>query len=102
MGTEPAKNCPVPSVRRLPLYLRLLRRLRAEGRPSVSCTAIAEDLALGTVQVRKDLAITGVVGRPRIGYPVPAVIDAIESFLGWKSAARAVLVRIEKIEPVDE
>jgi len=94
MGTDTAKNYPVPSVRRLPLYLRLLRQLNVQGRKSVSCTHIAEHLGLGTVQVRKDLAMTGIVGRPKIGYQLPDLIDAIESFLGWKDAADALLVGV--------
>ncbi|HLA84866.1 MAG TPA: redox-sensing transcriptional repressor Rex [Thermoguttaceae bacterium] len=94
MGPELAKTYPVPSVRRLPLYLRLLRQLHAQGRKSVSCTHIAEHLGLGTVQVRKDLAMTRIVGRPKIGYQVPELIDAIESFLGWKTATRAILVGV--------
>lgn len=94
MCPDSAKNYPVPSVRRLPLYLRLLRQLNAQGRKSVSCTHIAEHLGLGTVQVRKDLAMTGIVGRPKIGYPVPGLIGAIESFLGWKDATAALLVGV--------
>ncbi|MBN2217420.1 MAG: redox-sensing transcriptional repressor Rex [Pirellulales bacterium] len=94
MCPDSAKNYPVPSVRRLPLYLRLLRQLNAQDRKSVSCTHIAEHLGLGTVQVRKDLAMTGIVGRPKIGYPVPGLIGAIESFLGWKDATAALLVGV--------
>lgn len=94
MCPDSAKNYPVPSVRRLPLYLRLLRQLNARGTRHVSCTHIAERLSLGTVQVRKDLAMTGIVGRPKVGYPLPELIDAIETFLGWKEATPAILVGI--------
>jgi redox-sensing transcriptional repressor len=94
MSAEPAKNYPVPSVRRLPLYLRLLRQLNAQGSRHVSCTHIAERLGLGTVQVRKDLAMTGIVGRPKVGYPIPDLIDAIETFLGWKEATAALLIGV--------
>ena len=82
MSTETVKGFPIPSVRRLPLYLRLLRELRADGHQVVSCTQISDNLGQGTVQVRKDLAITGIVGRPKVGYQVPELIDAIETFLG--------------------
>jgi len=92
MPTDTVKGFPIPSVRRLPLYLRLLRELRGEGHDSVSCTRIAESLDQGTVQVRKDLAITGIVGRPKVGYQIPELIDAIETFLGWKNTRDAFLV----------
>jgi redox-sensing transcriptional repressor len=87
-----AKSVPLPSVRRLPTYLRLLYGLKARGREVVSCTYIAEDLGLVSVQVRKDLAMTGIVGRPKVGYHVAELIDAVERFLGWKNATDAFLV----------
>ena len=92
MPTETVKGFPIPSVRRLPIYLRLLRELRARGCESVSCTQISDNLDQGTVQVRKDLAITGIVGRPKVGYQIPELIDAIETFLGWKNTRDAFLV----------
>lgn len=86
------KAMPVPSVRRLPLYLRLLKQLRSRGREVVSCTHISQELGLVNTQVRKDLAMTGIVGRPKVGYDVPALITAIERFLGWNNTSDACLV----------
>jgi redox-sensing transcriptional repressor len=93
-GGDSIKALPLPSIRRLPSYLRLLYTLKARGREVVSCTHIAEDLELVSVQVRKDLAITGIVGRPKIGYQVAELIDAIERFLGWKNTTDALLVGV--------
>jgi redox-sensing transcriptional repressor len=42
--------------------------------------------------VRKDLAITGIVGRPKKGYPVLELIQAIERFLGWDTVRDVALV----------
>ena len=89
---ELSKSVPLPSIRRLPTYLRLLYGLKARGREVVSCTYIAEDLGLVSVQVRKDLAMTGIVGRPKVGYQVAELVDAIERFLGWKNTSDAFLV----------
>jgi redox-sensing transcriptional repressor len=83
---------PLPTIRRLPGYLRFLRTLKARGREVVSCTHIADELTLTSIQVRKDLALTGIVGKPRVGYDVPELIDAIEEFLGWKNTSDAFLV----------
>ncbi len=88
------KAVPLPSVRRLPTYLRLLYALKGRGREVVSCTYIAEDLGLVSVQVRKDLAMTGIVGRPKVGYDVTELIDAIERFLGWKNTADAFVIGV--------
>lgn len=83
---------PLPVVRRLPAYLWLLRKLRAAGRTHVSGTHIAQDLNLEPIQVRKDLAYTGVVGRPRVGFEVAESIARIEAFLNWNNTRDAVVV----------
>jgi redox-sensing transcriptional repressor len=83
---------PLPTVRRLPGYLLFLKSLKARGREVVSCTHIADELDLTSIQVRKDLAVTGIVGKPRIGYAVNELIDAVEDFLGWKNTSDAFLV----------
>ncbi len=88
------KSAPLPSVRRLPVYLRLLYELKARGREVVSCPHIANDLGLVSVQVRKDLAITGIVGKPKVGYQIPELISAIEEFLGWNNTCDAFLVGV--------
>lgn len=92
MRSEPKRLFPHPSIRRLPSYLRLLRRLRVEGGEKISCTRIARELDLDSTQVRKDLALTGITGRPRIGYELAPLIGAIESFLGWDQVMDAFLV----------
>jgi len=91
MEPDAAKVAPLPSVRRLPAYLRFLQTLKAHGRDGVSCTHIAEELGLVSTQVRKDLAVTGIVGKPKVGYSVPELISAIEEFLGWNNTTDAFL-----------
>lgn len=82
---------PTPSVQRLPSYLRVLRAARARGETSASCTMIANELGQQSVQVRKDLAITGVMGRPKVGFRIDELIKAIENFLGWDQITTAYL-----------
>jgi redox-sensing transcriptional repressor len=91
---KPLVHAPVPTLRRLPTYHHYLLRLREQGRPFVSCTHIAEDLRLYPTQVRKDLAVTGIVGKPKIGYPVDQLLQSIESFLGWNDHHSAFLVGV--------
>ena len=86
------KTAPLPSVRRLPTYLRFLMTLKAAGREVVSCTHIGDELGVGSIQVRKDLAVTGIVGKPKVGYSVTQLICAIEDFLGWNNTSDTVLV----------
>lgn len=92
MAEDAIRPVPLPTVRRLPAYLRLLYSLQARGRDVVSCTHIADELGLVSVQVRKDLAAIGVVGRPKVGYQLPGLIAAIRSFLGQNNISEAFLV----------
>lgn len=89
-----AFRVPLPSVRRLPLYLRVLHALQEKGQEAVSCTVIAGELRMDPTQVRKDLSITGIIGKPKVGYSTHELIDAIEEFLGWKNTTDAFLVGV--------
>ena len=91
---DSSKTMPLASVRRLPLYLRFLKQLRSRGREVVSCTHIARELGLVSTQVRKDLAMTGIVGKPKVGYDVAALVGSIEGFLGWNHTRNAFVVGV--------
>ncbi|HTJ00688.1 MAG TPA: redox-sensing transcriptional repressor Rex [Dongiaceae bacterium] len=80
------------TLRRLPLYHRLLKDFAAAGRMRVSGPDIAGVLELDPTQVRKDLETAGIAGRPRIGYVLADVIVALEEFLGWRKVTEAFLV----------
>lgn len=92
MSSHSVKSFPIPSIQRLPVYLRFLREQQRRGETLVSCTRIAEEFGQLSVQVRKDLSITGITGRPKVGYRVNELIDAIEEFLGWNQKTNAFLV----------
>jgi redox-sensing transcriptional repressor len=86
------KNFSASTVRRFPSYLPVIRDLQQEGKEFVSATVIAEVLELDPIQVRKDLAMTGIAGTPQKGFPVEDIICAIEHYLGWDSTSDAILV----------
>ncbi len=81
-----------PSIRRLPSYLHIIRAFQRTSEPYISGTWIANELNLEPIQVRKDLAITGIVGRPKKGYPVEQLISAIEHYLAWDVEQKAIIV----------
>ncbi len=81
-----------PAIRRMPSYLHLIRQADADGIEYISGTVIANELNLEPIQVRKDLALTGITGKPKRGYLVPALITAIEHFLGWDKPKNAILI----------
>ena len=81
-----------PTVRRLPLYLRILKEAESDGEENISSTFIAGRLQLESIQVRKDLASMGITGQPGIGFTVKRLIKAIEQFLGWESPSDAFII----------
>jgi redox-sensing transcriptional repressor len=85
-------SIPLPSLRRLPRYLNVLEKFLEAGRKTVSATDIAEELDLKPIQIRKDMAFTGIAGRPKIGYPTETIVTSIRDFLGWNHKTKAVLV----------
>ena len=83
---------PYTTIRRLPLYMPLLKTALKEGQSNISSAKIAEVYDLDPVLVRKDLAGIGITGQARLGFPVSELIDAIERFLGWDNVSEAFVI----------
>lgn len=79
---------------RLPEYLNYLKSITAEH---ISATAVAHDLSLGEVLVRKDLAAVSGTGKPKVGYAVKDLIKDIAACLGSDKTTPAVLVGAGKL-----
>lgn len=91
-NSSPAgRTIPDASLRRLPIYHHLLQEMMLNGPPNISCTTIAAALNLDATQVRKDIEATGIVGKPKVGYPLVVLVRWIENFLGWNSTNEAFL-----------
>lgn len=87
------KPIPEPTLRRLPVYYQYLKKIHREGKIDfISATQIGNDLNIIPIQVRKDLEITEITGRPKLGYNVTELIKGIEDFLGWNNITDAFLV----------
>ena len=60
---------------RMPAYLRYLKGEAGKGVSYVSSAAIAKDMGLSSVGVRKDLALVSTEpGKPRMGFEVKKLI----------------------------
>jgi len=87
-------SIPLPAIRRFPAYLRLLKEYQANGETWISATKLADDLQLKPIQVRKDMAYTGVEGKPKVGFLIEELILAIRRHLGWDNTSDAVLLGV--------
>ena len=84
----------IPTIRRLPMYLRILRRYKAEGIESISSKELSREMGLEPIGVRKDLSFTGFVGKPRYGYNIAELYDALNSIVAWDSKSEAALIGV--------
>ncbi len=81
------------TIARLPLYLHYLQEENTKGAKYISSTVIAQNIAVSSVLVRKDLAlVSSEAGRPKLGFAISRLIVDIEKFLGYDTVSDAVVV----------
>ena len=80
------------TLRRFPKYIQFLKTLQKKGEEYTSASEIARRLDVHHTQVRKDLALTGVRGIPKVGHKVNDLIKAITKFIYWDDISYAFLV----------
>lgn len=88
---------PLKVLQRLPVYLNILKRMKHGGQVYTASSAIAAELGLTEIQVRKDLATVSKGGRPKVGYVIADLIHDIEKALGYDNVNDAVLVGAGKL-----
>lgn len=88
------KKIPEPTLKRLTLYYQYLSNKLEQEIEQISCTDIARDLDLTSIQIRKDLQIAGAKGKPKIGYTIEELLDVLNSSLGYDNINEAFLVGV--------
>ncbi len=100
----PSQESPVPPldipevvIDRLPVYYRLLSRIRAEGEAVVSSHELGEALGVTPAQIRKDLSYFGRFGKQGRGYSVDRLHDELRLILGLHRSWNLVLVGMGRL-----
>jgi len=83
---------PAASVARLPLYLRCLEELRADGVSTVSSSKLAELAGVNAAKLRKDLSHLGSYGTRGVGYEVPNLMREIQRELRLDEQSPVIVV----------
>lgn len=86
-----ADKVPEPTLRRLPWYLSNIKLMKEKGEQYVSSTQISKQINIDASQIAKDLSYVNISGRTRVGYNIEALIEALESFLGFTDMHKAFL-----------
>lgn len=82
------------SIERMSVYRRIARALRDEGARHVFSHDLAHQARVSPSLVRRDLMGLEVVGNPNRGYPVEALLGALDAFLDAPEGDRAVLLGV--------
>ena len=81
---------------RIPAYLKYLKSA-SHTSENISATALARQLGLGEVQVRKDLSSVSGAGRPKTGYNIKELTETLERFLYTDKNNKVVLIGAGKL-----
>ena len=86
-----ADKVPEPTLRRLPWYLSNIKLMKDKGEQYVSSTQNSKEINIDASQIAKDLSYVNISGRTRVGYNIDALIEVLESFLGFTNMHKAFL-----------
>jgi len=68
-------------VSRLPIYLRALRHMQAQGRLTTSSQELGEQVGISAAQIRKDLSQFGEFGKQGTGYNIVFLVSKLREIL---------------------
>ena len=85
---------PVPTLRRLPLYLSFLKSLKNKENKFISTPEIAKELHIDSSQIIKDFSYIYAKGKTKVGYETDELIKVIVDFLGYHDSNKAFIVGV--------
>jgi redox-sensing transcriptional repressor len=88
----PMSRAPEPTVLRLSIYLRCLRKAQEEGISTLSSAGIERRTGVSAVQVRKDLSYFGDFGTSGRGYDVAGLVERLRHIMHLDEPRKAVIV----------
>ncbi|SHH47075.1 redox-sensing transcriptional repressor Rex [Thermosipho atlanticus] len=80
---------PKPTLERLKLYLALLLQ---EEKEYISSDEIAKKLKITPEQVRKDISYLNFVGKPKVGYHIPSLLNELNELFGVDVTDNVIVV----------
>lgn len=83
---------PSPALSRLSICYQVALKAGEEGRENLASTFLADLLKVDETLIRKDMAMVGVVGKPRVGYATRDIMVRLEKILGLSEFTDAILI----------
>ncbi len=66
---------------RLPIYLRALRHMQAQGQKTTSSQELGEAVGISAAQIRKDISQFGEFGKQGTGYSITFLVEKLRAIL---------------------
>ena len=76
-----ADKIPDIIIGRLPIYLRALQRMSAQGMKTTSSQELGDYVGISAAQIRKDISQFGEFGKQGTGYSIPFLTDKLREIL---------------------
>ena len=76
------KKTPNATLRRYPIYLKALRKIKEEGKDKIMSSELAEYVNIKSTTIRRDFSLIGCLGKQGYGYNVQELIDIFAEELG--------------------
>jgi redox-sensing transcriptional repressor len=76
-----ADKIPDIIIGRLPIYLRALQRMSAQGMKTTSSQELGDYVGISAAQIRKDISQFGEFGKQGTGYSIPFLMDKLREIL---------------------
>jgi redox-sensing transcriptional repressor len=89
-----ASDVPDIVIGRLPLYLRALTEMAAEGNSITSSQELGNRLGISSAQIRKDLSQFGEFGKQGTGYDIHFLTEQLQRILRVESVWKVALVGV--------
>lgn len=86
------RKVPKATLQRYPVYLKALRKLKAEGVTKIMSKQLAEYVSIESTTIRRDFSFLGSLGKQGYGYDVEDLIRIFSDELGVNFDEKIVLI----------
>ncbi len=91
-GFVDTSSIPAIVIGRLPIYLRALTYMAADGKLTTSSNELGDHLGISSAQIRKDLSHFGEFGKQGTGYSIAYLIDQLRDILNLNREWRVAVI----------
>jgi len=87
-----SRNVPKATLRRYPIYLKALRKLKNQGISKIMSKELSEQVSIKPTTIRRDFSLIGQLGKQGYGYDVENLIEVFSNELGMGFDEKIILV----------